>query len=160
MRNFGKFRYAKFRDDENPPAARSFWQHRDRPELTIQGRYPDPILHNRQKFRESRRLPVSGTSVATPRISVGLADGPLRRFRFLPGKLANSPEFAVRMTAPRYYVMRLAMLFLLLAALVGLFGLLGFAGEFAWLARAGFLGLLVMFIISAAASAWQSQSPK
>lgn len=55
---------------------------------------------------------------------------------------------------------RLAVVFLLLALVTALVGFAGLAGELEWVARITFLVLLVLFIVSAAGSAWQSRREK
>jgi uncharacterized membrane protein YtjA (UPF0391 family) len=49
---------------------------------------------------------------------------------------------------------RLAVLSLLLALIAAALGFAGLVGDFEWLARTSFLVLLVIFIVTAAASAW------
>ena len=55
--------------------------------------------------------------------------------------------------------LRLAIVFIVAALLAGLLAVTGLVGDFAWLMKAASLGLLVLFIVCAAASAWQSHYP-
>jgi uncharacterized membrane protein YtjA (UPF0391 family) len=56
-------------------------------------------------------------------------------------------------------MLRLALLFLVLALAVGALAVIGPEGDETGIKKIGFLLLLVLFIVSAAASAWRGQLP-